>query len=86
MTDITITRRDYEILLGIYDSNKITPTELSKKIKIEQTVISRNIQKFYDAGMLNYDVKKNNRTMKWYYLTDDGKTFLVGLKRIFEEY
>jgi DNA-binding MarR family transcriptional regulator len=85
MTDITITRRDFEILLGIYNSGKITPTQLSDKIKIPQTVISKNIQKFYDADMLSYDVPKKKRTQKLYYLTREGMNFLAGLKRIFEE-
>lgn len=85
MSEITITRRDCKILQCIYNRGKITATQMADEIKMSQPVISRNIQKFYDADIVNYEVRKSNRSMKWFYLTDDGKTFLALLKRIFEE-
>ena len=85
MSEITITRRDYKILFCIYNKGKITATLMAEQVGMSQPVISRNIQKFYDANIVNYEVRKNNRSMKWFYLTDDGKTFLALLKRIFEE-
>jgi DNA-binding MarR family transcriptional regulator len=84
-SDISIRRRDYRILYGIYDAGKISGVDLSRKIKISQAVISINIQKFLDSNMVSYDIPKSNRTHKLFFLTNEGKTFLAGLKRIFEE-
>lgn len=85
MTDTTITKRDCIILLGIQQKGKITPTLLEEETRIPQSVISRRLQKFHDAGIVSFETRRDNRLMKWYYMTDIGKPFLEVLKRIYDE-
>ena len=77
----SITRMDFLILDEIDKKEKNTVTQIGKLLGCSQSLVSQRIQKFYDTEIVDYDTTKKNRSMKWYYLTDIGKSFFGILKK-----
>lgn len=75
-----ITILDYLILDNINKASKTYITQVSKDIGYTRASISVNIQKFADLHIVDFDYNKQDRTKKWYYLTEKGHTFLNMIK------
>ena len=80
-----ISKLDFLILDEIRKRGMNTVSQIGKDLNTTQPLISQHIQKFYDAQFVNYETRKNNRSMKWYFLTDKGKLFLESSRSLWEE-
>lgn len=81
----TISKLDFLILEEIRKKGMNTVSQIGKDLNTTQPLISQHVQKFYDIAFVNYETRKGNRSMKWYYLTDKGKLFLDSSRSLWEE-
>lgn len=80
-----ITMVDYLILDNLDKKTKNYPSMIAKEIGCKRPTISTNIQKFNDVKIVDYEQNRSDRTKKWYFLTEKGRSFLSILRELYAE-
>ena len=79
-------------VLSIISKEEAYPSDIIKKLKESKLIVVEGtlyplLTRLKNAGLLTYTWKESNAgpPRKYYHITDDGKSFLVGLIETWEE-